>query len=78
MGLNILDTLFTMMIVDVGGWEVNPIVGSVIAICVDKFWVCKFGTVSASLILLYVHSKFRFAKAAILATTVYRSFVSFV
>jgi len=69
-GLNILDTLFTMMIMDVGGWEVNPIVGSVIAICGDKFWVWKFGIVSASLILLCVHSKFRFVKAAILTTTV--------
>jgi hypothetical protein len=69
-GLNILDTLFTMMIIDVGGWEVNPIVGSVITIYGDKFWVWKFGIVSASLILLCVHSKFRFVKAAILSTTV--------
>lgn len=69
-GLNILDTLFTMMILDAGGWEVNPIVGSVIAICGDKFWVWKFAVVSASLILLCAHSKFRFVKAAILSTTV--------
>ena len=69
-GLNVLDALFTMMIIDVGGWEVNPIVGSVITICGDKFWVWKFGIVSVSLILLCVHSKFRFVKVAILSTTI--------
>jgi len=69
-GLNVLDAFFTMMILDVGGWEVNAIVDSVIAICGDKFWVWKFGIVSASLILLCLHSKFRFVKALILGTTV--------
>jgi len=66
-GLNILDALFTMMILDSGGWEVNPIVRSVIALHGDKFWVWKFAIVSVSLILLCLHSKFRFIKAVILA-----------
>jgi len=64
-GLNILDALFTMMILDVGGWEVNPFVDAVIALYGDKFWVWKFTIVSASLIVLCLHSKFRFVKEVI-------------
>jgi hypothetical protein len=70
MGLNILDAFLTVIILDVGGWEVNPVVGSVITIYGDKFWVWKFGIVSASLILLCLHSKFRFVKALIFGTIV--------
>jgi hypothetical protein len=69
-GLNILDALFTMMILDFGGWEANPIVDSVIALFGDKFWVWKFAIVSASLIVLCLHSKFKFVKAVILGITV--------
>ena len=65
-GLNILDALFTMMILDVGGWEVNPFVDAVIALCGDKFWVWKFTIVSVSLVVLCLHSKFRFVKGVIL------------
>ena len=70
MGLNILDALFTMMILDLGGWEVNPLVDSVIALWGDRFWIWKFAIVSASLIVLCLHSKFRFVKAVILGVTV--------
>jgi hypothetical protein len=69
-GLNILDALFTMMILDSGGWEANPIVDSVIALFGDKFWVWKFAIVSVSLIVLCLHSKFKFVKAVILGITV--------
>jgi len=65
-GLNILDALFTMMILDFGGWEVNPFVDAVITLCGDKFWVWKFTIVSASLIVLCLHSRFRFVKEVIL------------
>ncbi len=64
-GLNILDALFTMMILDSGGWEVNPFVGAVITLCGDKFWVWKFTIVSVSLIVLCLHSRFRFVKEVI-------------
>jgi len=64
-GLNILDALFTMMILDVGGWEVNPFVDAVISLCGDKFWVWKFTIVSVSLVVLCLHSKFRSVKAVI-------------
>jgi len=69
-GLNLLDAFFTMMILDLGGWEVNPIVASVITLCGEKFWVWKFGIVSASLIILCLHSKFKLVEAVILGTTV--------
>ena len=58
-GLNVLDALFTMMILDDGGWEINPVVRSVIELYGDRFWVWKFAIVSFPLTLLCLHSKFR-------------------
>jgi Domain of unknown function (DUF5658) len=58
-GLNVLDALFTMMILEDGGWEVNPVVRSVILVYGDGFWVWKFAIVSVPLILLCLHSRFR-------------------
>lgn len=58
-----------MMILDLGGWELNPIVDSVIASCGDRFWIWKFAIVSTSLIVLCLHIKFRFVKAIVLAIT---------
>ena len=68
-GLNVLDALFTMMILDDGGWEINPVVGSVIQLYGDRFWVWKFGIVSFSLTLLCLHSKFRLVVPIILGIT---------
>jgi len=65
-GLNVIDALLTMMILEDGGWELNPIVRSVIQLYGDKFWIWKFLIVSVSLILLCLHSKFRVATHAIL------------
>lgn len=59
LGLNVLDALLTMMILNEGGSEINPVVRSVIHLYGDKFWVWKFFTVSVPLILLCLHSKFR-------------------
>lgn len=67
MGLNILDALFTMMILDQRGWEWNPIVRSVIELHGDKFWIWKFTIISISSILLCLHSKFKFIKTIIIA-----------
>lgn len=81
-GLNILDVLFTMMILDNKGWEFNPIVQSVMNIHGDRFWIWKFVIVSASLTLLCLHSKFRHVKQIIvglsliyLLTIAYQLFV---
>ena len=58
-GLNVLDTILTMMILEDGGREVNPMVRAAIQLYGDRFWVWKFLTVSIPLILLCLHSKFR-------------------
>ncbi len=58
-GLNVLDALLTMMILEVGGWELNPIVQSVMDLSGEKFWVWKFAIVSLSMVLLCLHSRFK-------------------
>ncbi len=58
--------IFTMMILDDGGWEINPVVRSVIELYGDGFWIWKFVLVSISLTLLCIHSKFRFVLPVIL------------
>ena len=65
-GLTVLDALFTMIILDDGGWEMNPVVRSVIQLYGDRFWIWKFVIVSISLTLLCIHSKFRFVIPVIL------------
>ena len=69
-GLNVLDALLTMIILENEGWEINPVVRSVVQLYGDSFWVWKFGIVSASLILLCIHSKFRSVKAGILGIVI--------
>ena len=68
-GLTVLDALFTMMILDDGGWEVNPVVRSVIQLYGDRFWIWKFVVASIPLTILCVHSKFRFVLPVILGIT---------
>ncbi len=67
-GLNILDSLFTLIILDRGGWEVNPIVRSVIELYGDGFCIWKFFIISISLFFLCLHSNFRGVKSLIKAT----------
>jgi len=74
-GLNILDVLFTMMILDNGGWEINPIVQSAIQVYGDRFWVWKFVIVSGPLILLCLHNKFRMVLTIIFGIAVFTTIV---
>jgi len=67
LGLNVLDVLLTVMILDSKGWEWNPIVRSVIEAHGDRFWIWKFSIVSVSLILLCLHSKFKPVRTIIVA-----------
>ena len=67
LGLNVLDVLFTVMILDLKGWELNPVVRSAMETHGDGFWIWKFGIVSASLVLLCLHSKFKPVRAVIVA-----------
>ena len=77
-GLNILDALFTMMILEDGGLEMNPIVHSAIQIYGDRFWIWKFVMVSVPLILLCLHNKFRLAIPAMLGiSAIYMTVVLF-
>jgi len=67
LGLNVLDVLLTVMILDLKGWEVNPVVRSVMETHGDGFWIWKFGIVSASMVLLCLHSKFKPVRTVIVA-----------
>lgn len=66
LGLNVLDTILTTMILEDGGQELNPVVRSVMQLYGDRFWIWKFLTVSIPLILLCLHSKFRLVMPALL------------
>ena len=65
-GLNILDAWLTMMILENGGWEINPVIRSVIELYGDRFWVWKHAIVSVPLVFLCLHSKFRLVIPVIL------------
>jgi len=67
LGLNVLDSLFTIMILDLSGIELNPVVRSVMDLYGHQFWIWKFAIVSFSLVLLCVHSKFRAVKGIIVS-----------
>ena len=58
LGLNVLDAFLTMMILENGGEEANPVVRSAMQFYGDRFWIWKFLLVSIPLILLCLHRKF--------------------
>jgi hypothetical protein len=66
LALNILDSLFTMIILDLGGREFNPIVRSIMALHGDQFWIWKFLMVSGSLVLLFLHRGFKLFRGIII------------
>lgn len=74
-GLDILDSLVTTMVLDLGKWGINPVVRSLIEIYRDMFWASKFTIVSIPLILLCIRSKFRLAMPVILSICVIKVFV---
>ncbi len=67
LGLNILDSLFTMMIIDLGGEEFNPLVRSFIELHGDMFWLWRFVIASIALVLLYLHRGFIMVRRMIIA-----------
>ena len=70
--LNILDSLFTMVLIDLGGKEFNPILHSVIALHGDRFWIWKFFLVSVSLVLLSLHRELNLIqKIVIVISSIY-------
>jgi hypothetical protein len=76
LGLNILDSLFTMMILDLKGREINPVVQSIMTLYGSDFWIWKFGIVSLSLILLCILSDLKIVKGIIVTlSSVYATVV---
>jgi len=77
-GLNYLDACFTMMILEKGGRELNPIVQLAINHWGEKFWIWKFGVASFSSVILCLLSRFKGVKIAIvLITFIYLVLVSY-
>jgi hypothetical protein len=68
--LNILDVFTTIVSLDLGGMEVNPIARAAIEVYGDKVWIWKFVTFSTCAVLLCLHSKFRRAKLAIVSVNI--------
>ena len=67
LGLNILDSLFTKMIIDLGGQESNPLVRSFIELHGDMFWTWRIVIASVALVLLYLHRGFIMVQRMIIA-----------
>jgi len=66
--LNIMDAIFTSIILDGGGWELNPVARAAIATYGDKFWVWKFTIVSIAVVTLCLLSKVKGVKYLVAAT----------
>ncbi len=67
-GLNILDAFFTIIILESGGTELNPLVQWAIDSFGHHAWSLKFAIVSCSAILLCLHCHFRMGKVFIMFT----------
>ena len=76
-GLNVLDAFQTIVLLDLGGWEVNPIVHSAMQLYGNNFWIWKFSIASASVVFLCLVSKFRKVKPIIAFLTIVYIFVVF-
>jgi len=63
--LNSFDALFTHIILDCGGTELNPVADWAINAFGHHFVVWKLAIICCSLLLLCLCSKFRIAKAVI-------------
>lgn len=68
--LNVFDAFFTMIILENGGSEINPLFRSAIDFYGDKAWSLKFALASYSAIILCLHSHFRLAKISIFVIAV--------
>jgi hypothetical protein len=67
LGLNIFDSLFTMMMIDLGDQASSPLVSSYVELHGDMFWIWRFVIVSIALILLYLHHGFILVRRVIIA-----------
>jgi hypothetical protein len=67
-GLNILDAIFTKMILVTGGAECNPFVRAAIDAYGDRFWVWKVAGVSALLVVMCLYSRLRLFRVILAGT----------
>ena len=65
-GLNILDAFFTVLILESGGAEVNPLVQWAIESYGHHAWSLKFAIVSCGAVLLCLHSQFRITRLTLI------------
>ncbi|MFB3883574.1 MAG: DUF5658 family protein [Thermodesulfobacteriota bacterium] len=66
LALNVVDSFFTMIIIDLGGRELNPVVQAIMALHGDRFWIYKFLMVSGSLLLLFLHRGYKLLRGIII------------
>ncbi len=67
-GLNILDAIFTQMILAAGGAECNPVVRAAIDAYGNRFWVWKVAGVSALLVLMCLYSRLKLFRVILAGT----------
>ena len=67
-GLNILDAIFTQLILASGGAECNPVVRAAIDVYGDRFWVWKVAAVSSLLVLMCLYSRLKLFRAILAGT----------
>jgi hypothetical protein len=63
--LNISDAVFTRIILEHGGHEVNPLARAAIASLGENFWIWKYALVSLSVILLSGNVHLRLARVSL-------------
>jgi hypothetical protein len=67
-GLNILDAIFTQLILAMGGAECNPVVRAAIDVYGDRFWIWKVVGVSFLLVLICLYSRLKLFRAILAGT----------
>jgi hypothetical protein len=67
-GLNILDVIFTQVILATGGAECNPVVRAAIDVYGDRFWIWKVAGVSSLLVLICLYSRFKLFRVILAGT----------
>lgn len=63
--LNMTDACFTQLIIEHGGWEINPFARAAMATFGDNFWVWKHVVVSLAVIMLISHGHMRTARVCL-------------
>jgi len=65
LSLNITDACFTQLIIEHGGWEINPFARAAMVTFGDNFWVWKHSVVSLAVIMLILHGHLRTARVCL-------------